>query len=59
MPRLRARTDAAPQQGGKEYSQDLDRGGVEVNKKTTRIIALALVVIMILALVASMIAPYV
>lgn len=30
-----------------------------MNKKTTRIIALALVVIMILALVASMIAPYV
>ena len=30
-----------------------------MNKKATRIIALALVVIMILALVASMIAPYV
>lgn len=30
-----------------------------MNKKTTRIIALALVVIMILALVASMIVPYV
>lgn len=30
-----------------------------MNKKTTRIIALALVVVMILALVASMIVPYV
>lgn len=30
-----------------------------MNKKSTRIIALALVVIMILALVASMIVPYV
>ena len=30
-----------------------------MNKKATRIIALALVVIMILALVASMIVPYV
>lgn len=29
-----------------------------MNKKTTRIIALALVVVMILALVASMIVPY-
>ena len=30
-----------------------------MNKKSTRIIALALVVIMILALVASMIVPYI
>ncbi len=30
-----------------------------MNKKSTRIIALALVVVMILALVASMIVPYV
>ena len=58
MPWLWTRIDAASQQSGEKHPKDPDKGGSSVNRKMTRIIALALVVVMILALVASMLVPY-
>ena len=54
---LRTRADAAPQPRGKEHPQNPDRGGTPMNKRT-RAMALILVIVMVLAMLASMVLPY-
>jgi hypothetical protein len=57
---MQSRIDAAPQQGGEEHPQDFNGGGkTSVKKNMTRIVALALVVLMVVGIIASMILPYI
>ena len=57
VPGLRARADAAPQQGGEEHPQDSDGGGAEMSKKH-RLVAAILVIVLVFAMLASLILPY-
>lgn len=45
-------------EGGEGHEKDLE-GGKDVSKKTTRIIALVIVAVMVLSFLGSMILPYI
>ena len=56
---LRPRADDPQKQGGKKHQKDfIQRGGNQMNKMT-RAVALALVGVMIIALLASVLFPYI